>query len=123
MLTGALNMDPTFYNLYISILRYAAPILAAIVLFRCIWPLISFRREPEIWGWLCLPDGVKLPITHWENVIGRSKRSDIVVDFPTVVIFLAVALGSIFLPVSPVIFVLAAAVAGILLKALGGKKA
>ena len=25
-----------------------------------------------------------MPITHWENVIGRSKRSDIVIDFPTV---------------------------------------
>jgi hypothetical protein len=34
-----------------------------------------------------------------------------------------VALGSIFLPVSPVIFVLMAAVAGIILKAMGGKKA
>ena len=84
MLTGAFDMNPTFYNVYISILRYAAPILAAIILFRCILPLVSFRREPEIWGWLCLPDETKLPITHWENVIGRSKRSDIVVDFPTV---------------------------------------
>ena len=46
-----------------------------------------------------------------------------VVDIPTFVIFLLVALGSIFLPVSPVIFVLIAAVAGIILKAMGGKKA
>ena len=46
-----------------------------------------------------------------------------VVDIPTFVIFLLVALGSIFLPVSPVIFVLMAAVAGIILKAMGGKKA
>ena len=46
-----------------------------------------------------------------------------VVDVPTFIIFLLVALGSIFLPVSPVIFVLIAAVAGIILKAIGGKKA
>ena len=46
-----------------------------------------------------------------------------VVDIPTFVIFLLVALGSIILPVSPVIFVLMAAVAGIILKAMGGKKA
>jgi chromate transporter len=46
-----------------------------------------------------------------------------VVDIPTFIIFLLVALGSIFLPVSPVIFVLIAAVAGIILKAIGGKKA
>ncbi len=46
-----------------------------------------------------------------------------VVDIPTMVIFLLVAAGSIFLPVSPVIFVVIAAVAGISLKAIGGKKA
>ena len=46
-----------------------------------------------------------------------------VVDIPTLVIFLLVAVGSIFLPVSPVVFVLIAAVAGIILKAMGGKKA
>ena len=46
-----------------------------------------------------------------------------VVDIPTFIIFLLVAVGSIFLPVSPVIFVLIAAVAGIILKAMGGKKA
>ena len=46
-----------------------------------------------------------------------------VVDIPTTVIFLAVTLGSIFLPASPVVFVLTAAIAGILLKVLGGKKA
>jgi hypothetical protein len=39
------------------------------------------------------------------------------------VIFLAVCLGSILLDVSPVIFVVIAAFAGIILKALGGKKA
>ena len=46
-----------------------------------------------------------------------------VVDVPTFIIFLLVALGSIFLPVSPVIFVVIAAVAGIILKVVGGKKA
>ena len=46
-----------------------------------------------------------------------------VVDVPTMLIFLAVCLGSIFLDVSPVIFVVIAAITGIILKALGGKKA
>ncbi len=45
-----------------------------------------------------------------------------VVDIPTFAIFLLVTLGSTFTPVSPVIFVLAAGAAGILLKVLGGKK-
>ena len=79
--TGA---QDTYLYVYIGIMRYLAPILVLILLLRCIRPLLTFRREPEIWAWLCLADGKKLPITHWENVIGRSKRSDIVIDFPTV---------------------------------------
>lgn len=46
-----------------------------------------------------------------------------VVDIPTFIIFLAVAIGSVLLNVSPVIFVVIAALAGIILKVLGGKKA
>ncbi len=73
-----------YLNILIAVMRYLAPAMAALLLFRCFGPLLSFRREPEIWAWLCLADGTKLPITHWENVIGRHKRSDIVIDFPTV---------------------------------------
>ncbi len=74
----------SYSNVLVGILRYGAPLLAFILLLRCLKPLLTFRREPEIWAWLCLSDGTKLPITHWENVIGRNKRSDIVVDVPTV---------------------------------------
>ncbi len=45
-----------------------------------------------------------------------------VVDLPTLVIFCLVTLGSFFTPISPVIFVIAAAAAGIILKNLGGKR-
>lgn len=45
-----------------------------------------------------------------------------VVDKFTLAIFLLVAVGSYFTPVSPVVFVLAAAVAGIVLKTLEGRK-
>ena len=69
---------------YIGFLRYAAPILAVILLLRCVWPLLTFRREPEIWAWLNLQDGSQVPITHWENVIGRSKSSDVCINYPTV---------------------------------------
>lgn len=68
----------------LAILRYLMPVIGAVLLFLCLKPLLTFRREPEIWAWLILPDKTKLPITHWENVIGRSKKSDIVVDFPTI---------------------------------------
>ncbi len=78
------NARDTYLYVYIGIMRYLAPILASVLLLRCAKPLLTFRREPEIWAWLCLEDGKKLPITHWENVVGRSKKSDIVIDFPTV---------------------------------------
>lgn len=45
-----------------------------------------------------------------------------VVDLPTLLIFLAVAIGSTLLDMSPVVFVVVAALAGILLKAKGGQK-
>ena len=76
--------DAAYLNLLIAIMRYISPVIATLLLLRCFRPLLTFRREPEIWGWLCMRDGSKLPITHWENVIGRHKRSDIVIDFPTV---------------------------------------
>ena len=78
------SLDASYLYVYTGILRYLMPILAALLLLRCARPLLHFRREPEIWAWLCLTDGKKLHITHWENVIGRSKRSDIVIDFPVV---------------------------------------
>ena len=81
---GLLNVDPVYVKMFTAVLRWAAPVLAAVLLCRCIYPLLTFRREPEIWAWLCLSDGRKLSLTHWENVIGRSKRSDVIIDFPTV---------------------------------------
>ena len=45
-----------------------------------------------------------------------------VVDIPTMLIFAAVAVGSVFLPFSPVVYVILAALLGITIKAMGGKK-
>ena len=69
---------------YVGILRYTVPILSAILLLRCVLPLLTFRREPEIWAWLNMTDGSQIPITHWENVIGRSKSCDVTIDFSTI---------------------------------------
>ncbi len=78
------RLDPEKVNIFLAYLRYGMPIMAALLLLRCGKPLLTFRREPEIWAWLCLSNGKRLSITHWENVIGRHKRSDIVIDFPTI---------------------------------------
>lgn len=73
-----------YVNIFLATMRFLAPILALILLWRCGKPLLTFRREPEIWAMLTLSNGDKLPITHWENVIGSHKRCDVVIDFQTV---------------------------------------
>ncbi len=69
---------------YVGFLRVVLPLLAVLLLLRCTLPLLTFRREPEIWAWLNMADGTQVPITHWENVIGRSKSCDVTIDFSTV---------------------------------------
>lgn len=69
---------------YLGYARYGIPLLASILLLRCMFPLLTFRREPEIWAWLELPGEEQLPVTHWENVIGRSHSCDITVPYATV---------------------------------------
>ena len=73
-----------YIQAYIGFLRYGVPVLAALLLLRCVKPLLTFRREPEIWAWLNMEDGSQIPITHWENIIGRSKSCDVTINFPTV---------------------------------------
>ena len=81
----SLAVDPAaLTGQYVGFLRYGVPALTFLLLLRCIWPLLTFRREPEIWAWLNLTDGTQIPITHWENVIGRSKSCDVTIDFSTI---------------------------------------
>ena len=74
----------TFASAYISVLRIGVPLIGLLLLIRCGIPLLTFRREPEIWAWLNMAGGRQVPITHWENVIGRSKSSDVTIDLTTV---------------------------------------
>lgn len=76
--------DDLYINVFLGVLRYLAPALSAILLLRCAVPLLTFKRKPEIWAWLYLDDGSKFALTHWENVIGRSKSSDVRINYPTV---------------------------------------
>ncbi len=73
-----------YADVFVAVARYIVPALAAWLLLHCARPLLSFRREPEIWAWLKFTDGSQVAVTHWENVIGRSKSSDITVALSTV---------------------------------------
>ena len=74
------SMD-TVINL---ILRYVFPLLALVILGRCARSLLTFRKEPEVWAWLAAPNGDRLPVTHWETLLGRAKTCDVVLDYPTI---------------------------------------
>lgn len=77
-------VDTILYSdVLLAVMRYLAPVLAILLLIRCGKPLLTFRRQPELWGHMLIGND-RRPIYHWENVIGRSKRCDICVDFPTV---------------------------------------
>ncbi len=80
-LQDALRSFPSTYG---AVLRYVFPLLALVILGRCAKSLLTFRREAEIWAWLALPSGGRLPVTHWESLIGRGRNCDLLLDYPTV---------------------------------------
>ena len=47
ILNTLLNANDTYSNVLVGILRYGAPILAFILLLRCLKPLLTFHREAE----------------------------------------------------------------------------
>lgn len=73
-----------FAAVYSDVLRYVLPALALLVLWRCGRSLLTFRREPEVWAWLSSPAGEKIPVTHWESLVGRAKSCDVVLGYPTI---------------------------------------
>lgn len=79
------NIDFDIISEYmLSISRYLLPVLAIWLLFRCVRSLLRERYEPETWGYLELDGGGKVPIRHWECIIGRARSSDIIVNYPTI---------------------------------------
>ncbi len=73
-----------FSQIYLMALRYVFPLLALLILWRCAKSLLTFEKEPEIWAWLSDPKGERLPVQHWETLLGRSKACDVVLDYPTI---------------------------------------
>ena len=59
-------------------------VLAAYILLISIVSLLSTRATPEIWGYFMVENGGNYPLTHWENVIGRSRSADIRIPLRTI---------------------------------------
>ncbi len=69
------------YTLALS--KYVLIIVSIMLLLRCIRSLLSEHVEPEVWGYLRW-EGESYPLTHWENLIGRSLSADVRVISPGV---------------------------------------
>ncbi|HZK01844.1 MAG TPA: FHA domain-containing protein, partial [Anaerovoracaceae bacterium] len=68
--------------MYTSLVRWIFPILAVIIFCRCVLPLLYDDGYDKVWGFLDIPNGDSIPIKHWENSIGRSRLSDIIINLP-----------------------------------------
>lgn len=73
------------YDLAIVALRILMPVYAIIIVYQCYAAMRRRRRPEKPLVTLYNPvTGLKLPVIFWENSIGRSRSSDIVVDDPAV---------------------------------------
>lgn len=64
--------------------HFILPVIALIVLIRCVASMFYGRAEPETWGHLVTPDGKVYPLLHWECLIGRARSADITLPFADV---------------------------------------
>lgn len=80
---GAYLANPIeFSEFYTFVARWIFPVLAVLIFFRCILSLFQGGGSNKIWGFLEIKNSLRIPIQHWENSIGRSKLSDIVINLP-----------------------------------------
>ena len=64
--------------LYTAIARWVFIILSLFILVKSIVSLLRSRSPNEVWAYFNVNDRIAYPITHWENLIGRSKSCDLV---------------------------------------------
>lgn len=76
--------DISMQDAFCLISRILFPILVIAIVVRCGVSLLKWPKEPEVWAYLTLPNGGRIPVKHWENLVGRAKRSDILLNYPTV---------------------------------------
>ena len=55
------------------LLHVVTAVLALLIVLRCAFSLLRGRVDEENWGFFSLPNGAKLPLNHWENIIGRAS--------------------------------------------------
>ncbi len=72
-----------YFSYYTLVIRFILPLFAVIIVWRCVRSLLGKEYDLEEWGYLSLPNGTKIPLNHWENIIGRARSSDVSIQYPT----------------------------------------
>ena len=62
---------------YTDFARWILMLLAVFIVVKSIYTLLRTKNPSEIWAYWRISNGQTIPITHWENVIGRAKSCDI----------------------------------------------
>ena len=83
-IAGFLAAHPAVGNWYTAIVRFLFPVLAILILLRAVRSLLRLPTTPETWAQLSLPNGAPIPLTHWENILGRGGSADVRLNFPSV---------------------------------------
>ncbi len=83
-LDAFLTAHPEVGYWYTTVVRFVFPVLAVLILLRAIRSLLRVPHTPETWAQLSLPNGAPAPLTHWENIIGRDKTADVVLNYPSI---------------------------------------
>ena len=79
-----LSAHPLITGWYTAIARLLFPVLSALILVRAIRSLLRIPHTPEVWAQLSLPGGGSIPLTHWENILGRGKSADAILNYPSI---------------------------------------
>ncbi len=82
--TATLASVPQLGMWYSFLVRLALPVLALVIVIRAIRSLFKVPCLPEVWAYLMLPNGGKEVLTHWENIMGRSEKADVILNYPTI---------------------------------------
>ena len=83
-LTVFLAENPLVGAWYTTVVRFVFTLLALMILVGAIRSLWKVKHPDEVWGYLGMANGVRLPITHWENIIGRAPACDVQLEYPSV---------------------------------------
>lgn len=72
-------------GLIVGFCRYALPILAFIILFKCFLTLLIGHPVNKTYGYIVNGfNAEKIPLNTWETSIGRSRSCDIILGYPSV---------------------------------------